>query len=530
MACAADEAEFTIESNPVHKFNTGSWNAVDNPDNAWKNNFTGIYAANLFLQNSDSINLDYYKYDAAKQREYEQALSYIKRWKQEARFLRAFFYFELIKRYGGVPLIDKPLNLTSDYTQIPRSPLSECVRFILDECDSIKGGLPLNYMERDTVENKNIQGQNFGRATQGAVLALKSRVLLYAASDLFNSPDQWAPGYEHPEWISMTDAKTREERWIEAAEAAYEVIKLNEYNLSPSKDGDQYGGLFRTFENQEIIFAQRNGSSNYFETINYPIGFNGKSGATPLGNLVDDYEIRQTTQSAIPFDWNNPEHAANPFNKRDSRLAATILKNNDWFNGGKERAIETWTGGADGKGVSGAGKTGYYLNKYIDPSRNLLLGESSIHTWILFRYAEILLNYAEAVNEAYGPTESLPGANLTPNEALSDIRKRVAMPEFRTKATMITDPQKMTTVIRHERRVELAFEDFRFWDVRRWMIAPETLGVPARGLEVTKLSDGTFSYQPVVIENRVWANKMYLYPIPQKELKIADGWLQNPLW
>ena len=533
MACASDEAEFTDESNAVQKFNTGAWNQIDNPDPAWQNNYAGIYAANLFLQKSDSINLDYLKLDPSQALQYQQSLAYIARWKYEARFLRAFFYFELVKRYGGVPLLTEPMGLDSDYKTIPRDSLSKCVQFIVSECDSAAANLPLNYKSVDNT-GASIQTGDFGRATKGAALALKSRVLLYAASDLFNSPDSWAPGYDHLEWISMTDGKTRQERWIEAAKAAYDVISLGQYSLNPSSATDIFGGLFHAYDNSEIIFAHRYGSDNRFEQINYPIGFNGKSGVTPLGNLADDFEVRQSTTVAVPFDWNNPAHAANPYSTtRDRRLSATVLKNGDALNiqGVRESNpnLQIYTGGIDGVGVPGATKTGYYLNKYIDPTLNLLLGNVSIHTWILFRYAEIELNYAEAVNEAYGPAQSYPGATNTPNTTVSDIRRRAGMPIYQN-ATAISDQAKMRDVIRHERRVEMAMEDQRFWDVRRWMIAPQTLGVPAMGVKAVSNGDGTFTYSPVVVENRMWDNKMYLYPIPLKELKITQGWEQNPNW
>lgn len=528
LACASDEAEFTDESSAVQKFNTGAWNQIDNPDPAWATNYAGIHAVNLFLQKCDSINLDFLKLDPSQSIQYQLDLSYIARWKYEARFLRAFFYFELIKRYGGVPLLTEPMDADSDFKTVPRESLSKCVQFIVDECDSAAANLPLDYTQVD-------DNASLGRATQGAALALKSRTLLYAASDLFNSPDSWAAGYDHPEWISMTDGKTRQERWIEAAKAAYDVIQLGKYSLSPSVPTDIFGGLFRTFDNPEIIFARRYTSDNQFEKINYPIGFNGKSGVTPLGNLVDDYEVRQSTTIAVPFDWTNPAHASNPYStQRDKRLSGTVFKNGDAINiqGVRESNpnLAIYTGGVDGKGVPGTTKTGYYLNKYIDPTLNLLQGNVSVHSWILFRYAEILLNYAEAVNEAYGPTQSYPGSTATPNTSVSDIRKRAGMPEYRTAATMITDQTKMRSVIRHERRVEMAMEDQRFWDVRRWMIAPETLGVPARGVDAVKNGDGSFTYTPVVLENRVWADKMYLYPIPLKEIKITQGWEQNPLW
>jgi len=527
LACASDEAEFTDESNAVQKFNTGAWNDTDNPDPAWQNNYAGIYAANLFLQSCDSINLDYLLLDPSKASQYDVALANIARWKYEARFLRAFFYFELVKRYGGVPLVTAPMGLDSDYKNVARNTLAECIQFISDECDSTAANLPIDYTQID-------DNASLGRATKGAALALKSRVLLYAASDLFNSPDSWAPGYDHPELISMTDNKTRQERWIEAAQAAYAVIQMGVYSLNPSTASDAFGGLFRTFNSPEIIFARRYGSDNTYESTNYPLGFYGKSGATPLGNLVDDFDVRQSTSVEVPFDWTNPAHAANPYaTTRDKRMNATILKNGDALNIQSVRennpVLQIYTGGLDGRSVPGSTKTGYYINKYLDPTLDLSQGQSSTHTWILLRYAEIELNYAEAVNEAYGPTQSYPGATNTPTTAINDLRRRAGMPQL-AGASLVTDQAKMRDLIRHERRVEMAMEDQRIWDVRRWMIAPQTLGAPARGVDAVLNADSTFTYTPFILENRVWEDKMYLYPIPLKELKITQGWEQNPLW
>ncbi|MCD7974029.1 MAG: RagB/SusD family nutrient uptake outer membrane protein [Candidatus Azobacteroides sp.] len=520
LAGASDEAEFTIETNDIQKFNTGAWNAINNPDPAWKNNFAGIYAVNLFLQKADSVDLDYLKDDpsSSSQEAYEQYMENINRWKYEARGLRAFFYSELVKRYGGVPIITEPLGLTSDFAEIKRNTLAECVQFIADECDSVANVLPVKYGEDG----------DLGRITKGTALAIKSRILLYAASDLFNDPT-WSQGYAYPEYISMTDNKSRQERWVEAAEAADAVLGLGVYNFNPDSLGG-LGGLFRTYLSPEIILARRGGVSNDFERINYPIGYDGgRSGLTPLGNLVDAFERLQGT-NAVPFDWNNPEHAADPYASRDPRLAAYVLTNNVLFNGGRSeteegpRPVEIWEGGLDGKGVPRATRTGYYLHKYIDPNLDLLKNQSSVHTWIIIRYSEIMLNYAEAVNEAYGANGKLPGADMTPRQILVEIRTRVPMPTARS-----TSQDELREMIRHERQVELAFEDHRLWDVRRWMIAPETLGVPARGVEIKKLGEDEFAYHPVEVESRVWHDKMYFYPIPQKEIQITQ-WPQNPLW
>ena len=496
LASASDEAEHTLETSAVQKFNNGSWNPIDNPDDVWGKYYAGIRAVNLFLSTIDGINLDQYRLDPEQQALYESQLAEIDRWTYEVRFLRAFFYFELTKRYGGVPIITEPLSVDDDLRGIQRNTLDECIQFIVDECNAAADGLPVTYPSASR-----------GRVTKGAALALKSRALLYAASDLFNTPS-WAGGYAHPELISVTG--DRMERWKAAADAAKEVIDLATYNLATD-----YGSLFRTFNSPEIILVRREGASNAFEQANYPIGYDlGMSGTTPSQNLVDAYEMADGSK----FDWNNPAHAAAPYENRDPRLARTVLTNNTFF---KDRPVEAWTGGRDGKGTPLATRTGYYLRKYVDENLNLLQGNTSVHSWILFRLAEIYLNYAEALNE-YDPGNP----DIKTYVDLVRARPGVEMPPLPDGLSQA----EMRDRIRNERRVELAFEGHRFWDVRRWMVASETLGSTLAGVDITKTGTDQFTYTPVNVENRVVDPRMYLYPIPQSELLLAGGWAQNPLW
>ena len=504
MAAASDEAEYSVASSSVHMFNNGSWNPLNNPDNVWTYYYQGIRQATLFLETADQINMERYKLDPQNQADYEMRMANIERWKYEARFLRAYFYSELVKRYGGVPLANELMDMDTDYRNIPRNTLQECIDFIVDECGQGAPHLPADY-----------QASDMGRVTRGAALALKSRVLLYAASELFNNP-VWAQGYERKDLISLSGTD-RQTRWENAAKAAGEVLWGADVAEAGYKLSGNYQSLFRSFSDNEIVLVRRNGYDNSFEKSNYPIGADQATGGTaPSGNLVDAYE----TTGGRTFTWKDPSMAARPYENRDPRFAATIMPNNSTFQG---RPVECWEGGADGPDKNNASRTGYYLLKYVDPELKLLQGQSAIHSWIIIRLGEIYLNYAEAMNEAYGPdAKGIYGKSA--REAVNEVRGRVGMPDV-----VADSKEEMREKIRHERRVELAFEDHRFWDVRRWMTAPDDLNAPLKGVKVTRLSYNSFEYQSVEVESRSFKRSMYFYPIPQNELNIT-GWPQNPLW
>lgn len=503
MASATDEAEHTIESSSVQMFNLGSWNAYSNPDNAWPTCYKAIRDANLLLVSLDSIDFDIYKYDPRQQDVYQARMEEVNRWKYEVRFLRAYFYFELVKRYGGVPLLTEAVGeVNADFNSIKRNSLEQCIRFIIDECDSTSKVLPARYGSDD-----------LGRATSVAALALKSRVLLYKASDLWNTPS-WADGYSENALISVTGNRTA--LWKEAADAAKAVIELaeaNGYYIHPD-----YTSLFGSanFLNDEILFARRDGASYWFERLNYSIGFNlGQSGTTPSQNLVDAYEMlngKSINSDGSGYDRNNP------YSNRDPRLGYSILTNNARFKG---RNMEMWNGGKDAPPIANATRTGYYLRKYVNEDLNLLTNQTSVHSWVIFRLGEFYLNYAEALNEYAPGHEDI-------QKAVNKIRQRenVSLPPLPAGLSQ----QAMRDKIRNERRVELAFEDHRGWDLRRWMLAADVLNAPLRGMKVTKKQDDNFEYETVEVEDRVFSPKMYFYPIPQNEVMIVEGIVQNPLW
>lgn len=491
LGAATDDACFAIESSNIQQFNNGSWNALSNPDNVWDRYFAGIAKCCTLLENSNHINLDISRLDPAKRVEYENNLKDIRMWRAEAHFLRAYFNFELLKRYGPIPIIKSTLDINKDYSDTPRPTMKEVVEFIANDCD----------MAADSLELTPWRNMNdaFGRATKGAALALKSRLLLYAASPLYVDFGD----------IDEANKPSDATLWKAAADAAKAVIDLNQYELAPA-----YDDLFKNdFQNKEYIFVRRYPSNSDFEKSNFPVSYGGKGGTNPSQNLIDDYEMLDGTA----FDWNDPVKAAHPFENRDERLLATVLMNGVLFKG---KRVATYPGGADATPNPNATKTGYYLRKFLNENVNIQTGGGSDgHVVPLFRLAEIYLNYAEALNE-YDPTN--------PDIAvyLNKIRERVSLPDVPSGLTQ----EQMRTLIHHERRVELAFEEHRFWDVRRWKVASSTLGAPVKGVKITQDDAGNFTYSPVQVEQRVFQPKMYWYPIPQSEVLKLHHWEQNKGW
>ena len=490
LASATDDAEFAIESAEIQQFNNGSWNALNNPDDVWNRYFSGISKCCTLLENTNHVNLDISRLDPDKQVEYANSLKDIRMWRAEARFLRAYFHFELLKRYGPIPIVTSTLSINGNYENTPRPTMKEVVDFIAKECD----------IAADTLELTPWRNVNdaFGRATKGAALALKSRLLLYAASPLY------VDFGDTNEANKPTDVAL----WKSAANAAKAVIDLNQYELASS-----YGDLFKNdFQNKEYIFVRRYAANSDFEKSNFPVSFGGKGGTNPSQNLGDDYEMLDGT----PFDWNDPAKAAQPFENRDARLGATILMNMAPFKGKK---VATYPEGADASPNPNATKTGYYLRKFLNEDVNIQTGGSSGgHVVPLFRLAEIYLNYVEALNEC-DPTN--PDIALY----LNKVRNRASLPNVSA-----LSQEQMRTVIQHERRVELAFEEHRSWDVRRWKIASSTLGAPLMGVQIERKPLGGYTYMPVKVEQRVFQPKMYWYPIPQSEVLKLKQWKQNNGW
>lgn len=496
-SCATDDAEWVWSNSNIRILNDGTWNKNNTVDAQWSNYYTAIRATNNLLENFKPEALEKFKYQTSPS--YDEVKLQFYNYLYEARFLRAFYHFELAKRYGDIPLADRVFD-TQEANTIKRAPFDSVVAFIVKECDTVSKYLPRSYTKFvGTV-------QETGRVTKGAAMALKSRALLYAASKLHNPTNDV-------------------ERWKKAALAAQVLIDSAEtrswYALTP------YYFDYNALGSTELIMESREIKSNYFEKANFPIGFEGgNTGICPTQNLVDAFEML-TTAGGGEFDWNNPAHTALPYSstKRDRRLARTVLTDGAIFKGS---TIETFTGGKNAQPLEGATKTGYYLRKLLDPNVNLSPAATTTadHFWPIFRYSEILLNYAEAMMEAF------PGANSSYTDATFKRSADWAINKLRSRAGISTlnglTYTNFQRKLRNERRVELAFEDHRFWDIRRWMIGSETINI--YGTKIEK-SGSTKIYSPnQLITTRVWNDRMNLYPIPASESFINPNLNQNPGW
>ncbi len=488
----------------------------------WSDNYTRIRQANTFLRRIDSTTFD---------------TAWKQRMKGEAYFLRAYFYHNLMRMYGGVPLITKVYGLNEDY-KVARNTFKETVDFIVANADSAAALLPVSYSAADV-----------GRATKGAALALKARVLLYAASDLYNVNPSGQPetGY--------TGSQDRTALWRAAKDAAKAVMDLGVYSLfrpapaNAQEAAKNYGDLFLQQTSEEVIMSRQFLTSRGwsdggpFGLFNGPNGYHNWGGNTPIQNLIDDYRMADGSK----FDWSNPVHAAKPYANRDPRFYASILydgapwrtrptdaqkfePNNmietfralTYVESGttkvaagldtREGPIEDWNGGY----------SGYYIRKFVDPTVDHQFVVQQV-PWIFFRYAEIVLNYAEASIELNELGDAMT--------ALNQIRRRAGMPEFSG-----LDQATLRDEYRNERRVEMAFEEQRFFDVRRWMIGPQVFSKNAGGINIYLDGDSptdrstwrNYRYETYDVQQRAWNDKMYFMPIRLDELNRNNLLKQNP--
>lgn len=504
LASSTDEADYARLDSDIHKFYNGGW-TVNNPfPEYWINNYTAIHEANAFLEKLDKISLEDYIYSVTEETSYDALKTRFELFPYEVRALRAYYYFELVRAYGDVPLVLSTLTL-KEANNVERTPAAEVMKFIVDECDAIMESLPIDY--------KKEKSQQLGRTNRPFILALKARTLLYAASPLFNPNN---------------DIK----KWEAAAAANKEVIdRCEEWGIKLDKYSALSGN--NSFTNPEIIFAVAKTESNVFEQQNYPIGIEGgNSGNCPTQSLVDQYEYKSGPNTGKTF---GEVHSGsvnitteNPYDGLDPRFEMTVVKNGDlWpLNTNQQMSIQTYEGGFNASPKYNATRTGYYLRKFVDGNSDLSPNYNSSfrHAWIIMRLAEFYYNYAEAIYKITGDADSKGEFGMSANEAINVVRGRsdVKMPNFSG------NPANFIELYERERLVEFAFEDLRFWDVRRWKKGANYFkNVNAARLVKAENGDITLNRS---LFSRQWDEKYNLFPIPYSEIKKNSKLTQNTGW
>ena len=549
LASATDESEHSEPSSEIQSFTNGVWNPTSMPTiiyggpwvssrnsrQPYRNSYIGIRRCNLFLSNVHKTNV---LIDDPSDPTKAKELTYFK---GQTYFWRALLQFWLLRNYGRFMISTEPEDINSEALYRQRNTLEECVAQIVKDCDSAIDSLPTLWDEA-----------NWGRADRTAAQALKSRVLLYFASPLYQG--DWDT------WGNPKNTTGDVQRWVDAVDAAraaindndfYNITKVTQfgrpYSYNSSGSYNDVVVLNANMDNKEIIFAT--GKTTYYsgrnEFYSLPAGVDGCYGYTnPTQEMVDAFEVVKDGV-AVPFDWNNPEHAKDPYANRDPRFYASINYNGKFwgYSTSKGYYIDTYEGGVHrNRLLSNSTKTGYYYCKFLSEkfysytTNNYTTPSRRRHE---FRFAELVLNYAEAMNEAYGPYGEDPKGSLringinTAEGAINAIRARVNMPPLPTGLSK----DEMREKIKHERRIELCFEGHRFYDLRRWKEG-DKLGAPIHGVVITptgfneKGRPTGFTYEVEKVEDRVWRDCMYWWPIPYAEIvKYPNSGLeQNPGW
>ena len=549
LASLTDEASFTHPGRNI----TTITESRSNPESpgwingtlSWQNMYTRIRAANLALENLQKATT----FPAAT----------VNRLNGEAKFMRAYFYHQLVRYYGGVPIIDKSFSLSDTEFLSKRNTMKECIEFIVKDCDEASAHL-------------NGLSMAGGRASRAAALALKSRILLYAASDMYDaatakSKSTAMAAYSNPEFVAYVDG-SRADRWTKARDAAKAVLDLpglgNKLNLNEpasKEDGTtnyNNNSLARNGGEKELIFARyfinaKAENGGRIGLFNGPNGYNNWAGNAPIQNFVDDYEMMDGSK----FSWSNTEHASAPYQNRDPRFYATLMYDGSSWKprspsaASKDPFNQIQTGQYEIS--SGAGKvayfgldtrkssiedwngsyTGYYFRKFTDPNPAIVDQNTWQQIpWPFFRYTEAVLNYVEACIEL--------GQDAEARAWLNKVRFRSGMPAITESGDALRQRY------RNERRVEMAFEEQRYHDARRWMIAGSTLGrkvqiinvigtlKPGKTVTLYRYDPSSYDYQYKVVEmdpgkeNRAWLDKMYFLPIHRDEMNRNKSLVQNP--
>ncbi len=524
---ASDEADFVYRRG-YHNMNSGNWDPGSAPFQKWAHYYRGIRNASYFMERIGECP--------------ELSAAIITQYKAEARFLRAYFYFQLFRQYGPVILLGEESYPLDGSVHKARASLDETVNWIKDEFEAAAKELPQEWAS-----------QWFGKPTKGAALAYRARLLLYAASPLYNGNPMYSDA-RNADGTPLFPATYSEDKWRQAAAAAKQVIDLNVYRLvNKGNPYLSYQSVFTESWNEEIIHGRSNagwwwdmhtrprGRQGYggksasqaqvdaYAMANgiYPIiGYNG-NGASPIIDPTSGYTEAGFSNYTHPIEGKTKE-TFNMYVNREPRFYVSLLWSGaDWIFTDVEYVVQHFWGGRDGPAASAHDypKSGVSIRKLSHPD-NDYTRPSVVRSWILLRYAEILLNYVEALNE-YEP------GNPDILTYLNQVRTRAGLPNIQAVYPgAVGNKAQMRELIRRERRVELAFETHRFFDTRRWKIGEETNGLPFYGMNIFATSDapGSDFWRRHKHEDRVFEQKHYLYPIPQSEIERNNLLVQNPYW
>lgn len=485
MNCATDDAVYAWESNGIKVYYDGTWSPRNTINDRWSHYYSGIAQANYFLENAP-VDFPETKY----LQDYKDRMQQLVNFPYEVRFLRAWYHFELLRRWGSIVIMDhsrEPLEVNS----LTPSDFHTVTEWIVSELDEIIPFLPVTYASFATGRTN--------RVTKGAAMAFKARILLYDASPLHNPSGD----------------KIRYEK---AAAAAKAVIDSNVYSLVKEQS-------INNFDAKGYIFGVIRSASNGLESSNFPIGVEGgNSGTCPSQNLAESFDMLDGT----PFDWNNAEHRAKALDPsaRDPRFAQTFYVDGDLF---KNKPLEMWYGGQNAQPKTGATPTSYYLRKNLIESTSFVTGNSISypHIYPIIRYSEMYLDYAEALYEATGDPDfkgTIASVNYTmsPREAVNKVRARAGV-------GLLKNGNDFRARLHNEHRVEFAFENHRFWDLRRWREGDT--GTSVYGLAITRNEEtGEISYTKELVQSRIWEDKYYLYPYSDTERYKNHNLVQNPGW
>lgn len=550
----SDDNDVSQRNHPF-RINLGNWSAsseANNYWNFWDHYYKGIRTATTFINRIDGNS------EILQERE---GAALIKKRKAEARFLRAFFYAEILKQYGpfiilGDEEIDPDLPITDPAMQMARSSYDECVDFIISELDKAEADLDVeHYYNGDQVLENDM-----GRASKVLCRAIKSRVLLYAASPLVNGNSEYA-NFTNKDGKALISSTYDASKWTRAASAAKEVIDYAESSggklgLYKRYNGNQldaylsYRDVFLDSWNEEWILGRNNNSLGSYQRSSTPRLANGYASMGPTQQLVDTYRMSNGEEPITGYagdgspiinassgysetgfsNFRAPgatrdKNTFNMYVNREPRFYATVTySGSDWINTSSSlgvREIQLYYTGESGKGGShDYSETGYLFRKNVSPTYHPTQNNVA-RPHVMMRYAEILLNYVEALNEVE-PT------NPDILKYLNQIRERGGIPPL----TESLSQSEMREQIRTERRIELTMEHLRYFDTRRWKIAEQTDAGPFYGMNVeagTSNTDVAF-FQRTRFENRVFRKSFYFFPIPQTEVQRNPNLVQNPGW